>query len=60
MATAKKQVPTQMNGDNEVSSEPIATTNYLQERIAEDAFYSEKRAKDEQKRKRMAIAFSLT
>jgi hypothetical protein len=51
MATAKKQTQTETNGDNEVDSEPIAATNYLQERIAEDAFYSEKRAKDEQRRK---------
>ncbi len=51
MATAKKQAQTETNGDNEVDSEPIAATNYLQERIAEDAFYSEKRAKDEQRRK---------
>jgi len=51
MATAKKQTQTETNGDNEVDSEPVAATNYLQERIAEDAFYSEKRAKDEQRRK---------
>ncbi len=51
MATAKKQAQTETNGDNEVDSEPVAATNYLQERIAEDAFYSEKRAKDEQRRK---------
>ena len=51
MATAKKQAQTETNGDNEVDSEPVTATNYLQERIAEDAFYSEKRAKDEQRRK---------
>jgi hypothetical protein len=51
MATAKKQPQTKTNGENEVDSEPIAATNYLQERIAEDSYYSERRAKDEQKRK---------
>jgi|LauGreDrversion4_2_1035121.scaffolds.fasta_scaffold07917_4 hypothetical protein len=52
MATAKKQPTNEINGDEKVHSElPEVTHNYLQERIAEDAFYSEKRAKDEQKRK---------
>lgn len=52
MATAKKQPTNEINGDEKVHSElPEVTHNYLQERIAEDSFHSEKKIKDDKKRK---------